>query len=245
MRPTDKIHHSWDSIKYVFNTEKFLHFRNEILPNCISYPKKENIFNVFSTPLNKVKVVILGQDPYHGPNQATGLCFSVNSQIPISPSLRVIKKEILESSFNTTWGISTLLTEEKEWQTLEHWQQSGVFLLNTALTVESGKPGSHLKHWEYFTKIVISFLSTEQPCIWLLWGKKAQAYLPFIKDPFMVDKYDDETIELIPNLSRNYVFTASHPASEVYRENAGFLGCNHFRFANKILEKKNLEIINW
>lgn len=244
-KPSDRIHHSWDSLKYLLNTDILLELKNEVIPNKIVYPKTMDVFKVFSIPLNKVKVVVLGQDPYHGAGQATGLAFSVNESVPIPPSLRIIQEEISQSIPSMDIELENLLMEEKEWKTLQHWHNQGVFLLNTALTVESGNPGSHLKYWEYFTKSVISFLSTEKNVIWLLWGAKARSYIPYIANPFIVDKYNDDTIKQIPDVPKNYILTASHPASEVYKKNAGFFGCNHFKYANQILKIKKQNIINW
>lgn len=247
MRPTERIHSTWNPIKPLLNRPELIKLRTEILPNAITYPKTIDTFRAFSIPLPKVNVVILGQDPYHGSGQATGLAFSVNKDIPIPPSLRIIKKEVINSgSIGTKWGANSVLMDDNEWKTLNHWENQGVMLLNTALTVESSKPGSHLYSWKEFTKKVIHFISSNQPTIWFLWGAKAKAYLPYIREPYIVDKYDESTIKDIPILpSKNYVFTASHPASEVYKSNAGFLGCNHFRFANEILEKKSKNYINW
>jgi len=247
MKPLDRIHKTWNHIKPLTNSESVLDLKQNVLPNIISYPKPLDIFRVFSMPLNKINVVILGQDPYHGLNQATGLSFSVNEETTIPPSLRIIKKEVLDnSSINEKWGENVLFMEEKEWKTLNHWETQGVFMLNTTLTVESGKPGSHIKYWESFTTNVIKNLSLKNPCIWLLWGKHAQKYLGCIQNSFIIRNYDEETIDMIPEYyDKNYVFLASHPASEAYRQNAGFLGCNHFKFANKVLEKIKNTYINW
>lgn len=247
MKPTDRIDSTWEPIKSLLNREELIKLNTEIIPNQISYPASQDIFRVFSMPMNKVNVVILGQDPYHGPKQAIGKSFAVSSSTPIPPSLRIIREEVIEEGRKgTTWGATTLFMDKDEWKTLDHWEQQGVFLLNTALTVESGKPGSHLSYWKHFSQKVVRNLSIQNPCIWFLWGAKAKAYLPYVNKPFMVDKYNESTIRDIPMLpDNNYVFTASHPASEVYRKNAGFYGCNHFRFANIILQKKYNININW
>jgi uracil-DNA glycosylase len=245
MKPTERIHNSWDPIKPYLNTEELVYLRGTVLPSIIYYPKREDIFRVFSLPVNKVNVVILGQDPYHGPNQATGLSFSIHQSMPTPPSLKIIQQEIEKSSIKQKWGTNPLFMGG-EWKTLNHWEEQGVLLLNTALTVESGKPGSHLKYWENFIKRVINYISSKNPCVWLLWGKKAQSFIPYINKPFIVDKYTDETIDNIPlYYDKNYVIRASHPASEVYRNNAGFIGCNHFKYSNTILEKTKKLYINW
>lgn len=247
MKPIEKIDSSWSPILPLLNTDELVKLRTEVLPNIIYYPKTEDTFRVFSLPLNRVRVVILGQDPYHGPNQATGIAFSVNKGIPIPPSLKNVREEVINSGqIGTKWGAHPLLMDENEWKTLKHWEEQGVFLLNTALTVESGKAGSHLNYWDNFTKKVVSFISYKKPAIWFLWGAKAKKYLPYIKNGYMCNAYDDSTIKQIPMIpENNYVFTASHPASELYNKNAGFFGCNHFRYANEILEKKFKININW
>jgi len=229
MSPFDIIHYSWHPlIKREMNTEAFLTFRNEILPNMLYYPEKLKIFRVFCMPVTDIRVVILGQDPYHGPGQATGLSFAVNSNISMPPSLRIIQQELNDE---VEW-------QRESWRTLEHWEKQGVFLLNTALTVESGRPGSHLEYWEDFTKKVIYFIGYHNPCIWMLWGQKAQRFVANLpaKTIFNVHGYDDKTIKQIPNSTDyNYILKAAHPAAEVYKSNARFLGCNHFKFANEIL----------
>lgn len=239
MSPFDKIHFSWHPlIKRELSTEAFLTFRNEILPNMLYYPEKLNIFRVFCMPVTDIKVVILGQDPYHGPGQANGLSFAVNSNIPMPPSLRIIQNELGDE---VDW-------QRESWRTLEHWEEQGVFLLNTALTVESAKPGSHLAYWEDFTKKVIYFIGYHNPCIWMLWGQKAQRFVANLpaKTIFDVRGYDDKTIKQIPNNSDyNYILRAAHPAAEAYKSNAGFIGCNHFKFANEILSLQGQKSINW
>jgi len=238
MTPFDNIHPSWHPILYLLRQDEFLHFRNEILPNILYYPDKYHIFRVFFMPVDKIKVVILGQDPYHGPNQANGLAFAVNSGITMPPSLRVIQKELGD----------TIEWHREDWRTLAHWEKQGVFLLNTALTVEAGKPNSHSQYWGNFIQRVVYFIGTQRPCIWLLWGQNAQRFsanLP-VKSIFNVRGYDEKTIQQIPsNEDYNYIMKASHPAAEVYRSDAGYLGCNHFKFANTILSKLGKETINW
>lgn len=232
-------HPSWYPILATLNQEPLLTLNTTILPNCLYYPPKDSIFRVFKMPLEEIKVVVLGQDPYHGPNQANGLCFAVNENVSTPPSLKVIAKEIEQEGFKS---------EVLNWKTLKHWEEQGVFLLNTALTVQSGMAGSHLHYWESFTKRVINFISIHQPSIWLLWGTKAHAFTANMppKSIFNVDKYDNETIQQIPiNGDYNYILKAAHPAAECYRNNAGFYGCNHFLFANTVLSKLGKTKINW
>lgn len=177
----------------------------------IIYPQKENIFFAFeNTPFSDVKVVLLGQDPYHGPNQAHGLSFSVDSlEAKFPPSLRNIFKE-LESD----------LSIKRTRTNLEDWAKQGIFLLNTTLTVEAGKAGSHRKKgWETFTDKVISLLNERKdPVIFVLWGKDAQNKIPLITSP------------------EHFILTAPHPSPlSAYH---GFFGTKPFSQINGIL--KNL-----
>lgn len=247
MKPTDLIHESWKPLMWLLNQDEMLRLNTEVLPTSIYYPPKEQIFRVFQKPLSEIKVVILGQDPYPTPGNANGLAFAVNENINPPYSLKTIYKEVATST-----GLMLPDHEVNDipisWKTLEHWEQQGVFLLNTALTVESGKPGSHLKYWEAFIKQVIYFIAQNQPCIWLLWGKKAQSAITYMPKNklFNVRGYNKETINQIPaNPYTNYILRASHPAAEAYSKDAGFLGCNHFHFVNKILERNSLKTINW
>lgn len=247
MNPKDIIHSSWQPLMSLLHQDPLLHLSSEILPNIRFYPEKENIFKVFRMPLQNIKVVILGQDPYHGPEQATGLAFAVNREIPAPPSLKNIYKEVC-----TTTGLMKFDHQVNEipvgWKTLEHWEKQGVFLLNTALTVEASNPNSHAKEWEFFTKKAVQYIAYNKPAIWLLWGRQAQNYTICMNSKSLVhvDKYNSSTIEHIPTSEDfNYILKAAHPAAESYRENAGFYGKNHFNLVNKILSKKRQQLINW
>ena len=138
------------------------------------YPEKENVYRVFEMDVTKIKVVLLGQDPYHGPNQAHGLSFSVPTGVKIPPSLRNIFKELQnefpERNYNFVSG------------NLEQWfYREKIFLLNASLTVVEGKAGSHMKQWELFTNSVIEFISAQNPmCIFLLLGNFAKAKEKYI-----------------------------------------------------------------
>lgn len=246
MNPLEIIDPSWRNIINSLSYQEPLQQLNEkILPNISYQPAKQDIFKVFETPVNKIKVVILGEDPYPTPGNAVGRAFAINENAKIPASLRIIKEEVYTNSgYNTYDRIKPL----DEWATLDHWTEQGVFLLNTALTVETGNAGSHLKYWEEFTKRIISYISSEQPCIWVLWGRKVQNFIPHIKgEVFRVSGYDKETIKLIPgNSHMNYILTAPHPAAETYAGgNAGFYKCNHFLFINEILIKTKQSPINW
>lgn len=183
------------------------------------YPPGPEIFNALnSTPLSKVKAVILGQDPYHGPRQAHGLCFSVRRGVPPPPSLLNIFRE-LESDL----GISPPHHGE-----LTHWAEQGVLLLNSVLTVEAGKPGSHQNRgWETFTDAVIKVLSQEREhLVFLLWGSYAQRKGRII-DP-----------------RRHCVLKAAHP-SPLSANRGGWFGNHHFSQANRYLERHGQAPIDW
>ncbi len=195
---------------------EFLH--KEKIERKTIYPKGVNIFRAFDlTPLEKVKVVILGQDPYHGENQAHGLCFSVKPGIQLPPSLVNIYKE-LESDL----GIKPV-----KHGYLESWAKQGVLLLNSVLTVEQGKAASHQgKGWEKFTDQVIDILNNRPyPIIFVLWGSYAQQKGQFI------------------DVKRHVVLSAAHPSPlSAYR---GFFGCRHFSKINEYLHRWGEDPINW
>lgn len=241
------IDESWKPITSLLYQEPLTILKEQILPNCSYQPKKENIFKVFQMPVNQIKVVILGQDPYPTPGNAIGRAFAVSENTKIPVNLRIIQEETIKEGI-PRYSVKEDGSFSDKWKTLQHWQDQGVFLLNTALTVETGRAGSHLKYWEEFTKMVISYISVTQPCIWLLWGKKAEKFIPYInQNPFFVKNYDKETIKSIPsNEDWNYILTAPHPAAEVYMGgNAGFYGCNHFIYTNEILKNLKKQTINW
>ncbi len=186
--------------------------------NKIIYPKSSDIFNAFAlTPLDKVKVVIVGQDPYHGPNQAHGLCFSVLPDVAVPPSLLNIYKE-LYNDLNITPAKHGCLI---------NWAKQGVLLLNSTLTVQSGIAGSHQnKGWEKFTDKVIDVLSMQpNKIIFLLWGNYAQKKCEFI-DP-----------------NKHLVLKAAHPSP--LSATRGFLGCKHFSKTNALLQQIGEKPIDW
>jgi len=186
----------------------------------VIFPAGGEYFNALNTtPYDDVKVVILGQDPYHGPGQAHGLCFSVSEGVQLPPSLLNIYKEI-----QADLGLSP---EDFRHGCLESWAAQGVLLLNSVLTVERSKAASHQgKGWETFTDRVIEMLSQrEKPCIFLLWGSYAQ------KKGAVIDR------------NRHSVLTAPHPSPlSAYR---GFLGCRHFSACNRLLLELGEEPIDW
>ncbi len=182
------------------------------------YPAKENIFNALRfTPYEQVKILLLGQDPYHGPGQAHGLAFSVQPGIPNPPSLQNMLRE-LASDVGTVPEKNGCLTP---------WAEQGVLLLNTVLTVREGEPNSHKSlGWTTFTDAVIRALNDrEDPVIFLLWGANAKEKLPLITN------------------SRHFVLSAPHPSP--LSAHRGFFGCRHFSKANLILERQSKTPINW
>ena len=182
------------------------------------YPAAENIFNALRyTPYSKVKAVILGQDPYHGPGQAHGMCFSVQKGVTPPPSLVNIFKEL-----NDDVGCS-----EPPHGCLESWADQGVLLLNTVLTVRAGQANSHKgMGWEIFTDNVIRKLNErEKPMVFLLWGANAQTKTSYITNP------------------AHLILKAPHPSPlSAYR---GFFGCHHFSKANEFLVANGMEPIDW
>lgn len=184
----------------------------------VIYPEEKNIFRALElTPLERVKVVILGQDPYHGENQAQGLAFSVPNELKLPPSLRNIYKELADD-------LGGILKEKGD---LTSWAKQGVLLLNTCLTVESGKAGSHHeKGWESFTDKILSVVNEKKEhVVFILWGAPAQKKQKLI----------DET--------RHLILTAPHPSPlSSYR---GFFGSKPFSKANEYLRQKGISPIDW
>jgi uracil-DNA glycosylase len=233
MSPKSLIDESWKPILHFLDEEPLLELNTKILPNVSYQPESCNIFRVFSMPIKDVKVVILGQDPYPTPGNAVGLSFVNGIVDKIPTSLRNIYKEINNCGYENS--------------DIQKWFEQGVFLMNTALTVETGNAGSHIDYWKYFSKEVIKYLSRKQSCIWLLWGKHAQSFLPYIYKARIVNGYTKDNISMMPlHPDWNYVFTSAHPAAEAYSGGkAGFFGSNHFLFTNTILERRGLQKINW
>ena len=185
----------------------------------VIYPPQQDVFNALKyTPLESVKVVILGQDPYHGPDQAHGLCFSVLSGVKTPPSLVNIYKELAAD-------IDGFVIPKQG--TLTSWAEQGVLLLNTVLTVEQGKAHSHAKWgWETFTDAVIDAVNRhQQGVVFLLWGSHAQ------KKGMHIDT------------SKHHVLSAPHPSP--LSAHRGFLGCKHFSQTNQLLSSQNKSPINW
>lgn len=218
-----QIEESWKQIlKDEFTSPYFqqipLHLRTEKAQGKIIYPPGPLIFNAFnSTPVQRLKVVILGQDPYHGPNQAHGLSFSVPNGVPPPPSLINIFKELRDDV-----GVNI-----PNHGNLSRWAEQGVFLLNASLTVRASEPMSHAKiGWAEFTNAVIKKISDEkQHVVFLLWGKFAQ-----------------EKRTLIDS-SKHLILRSVHPSP--LSAHAGFFGCKHFSKTNEWLVSKGIDPIDW
>lgn len=216
------IGNDWDLVlkeefqkEYFINLKKFVD--NEYDLKTI-YPPYEDIFNAFKlTSINDVKVVILGQDPYHEKGQAHGLAFSTPEGRPIPRSLKNIFKEI-----NQEYGYPIPKSG-----CLENWAKQGVFLLNTVLTVEEGNANSHSDcGWQIFTDNVIKILNNQtKPIVFLLWGKQA------------------EKKEVLISNSNHLVLITSHPSP--FSARRGFFGSNHFKLANEFLKEKRNDEIDW
>lgn len=217
------IEQSWKAeLEKEFNSPYFTQLKEFLVEEKKSgkrlYPKGSKIFSAFDhTPFDKVKVVLLGQDPYHGPGQAHGLCFSVPDGIAPPPSLINIFKEL-----KTDLGI-----EIPQNGNLESWADQGVLLMNATLTVRANEPGSHQnKGWEQFTDAVIQKLSAKKSgLVFLLWGKYAQA------KESLIDK------------TKHFILKAPHPSP--FSAHSGFLGCRHFSKTNELLRQQGLTEINW
>ena len=223
MSISPKIEASWlEVLRPQFEAPYFAQLKNFLISErqqYTCYPAGSNIFAAFDrTPFDKVKVVILGQDPYHEPGQAQGLCFSVPNGIQVPPSLVNIIKEI-----NSDLG-ANIPTDKGN---LEGWADQGVLLLNATLTVRAHQAGSHQHHgWETFTDAAISALSQQRNgIVFLLWGSFA------IAKSQLIDK------------KKHFVLTAPHPSPlSAYR---GFFGCKHFSQCNAILQQQGLTPIDW
>lgn len=205
------------NLLYFQKTLAFVNKKRET--GIIVYPRAKDVFNAFRfTELNAVKVVILGQDPYHGPNQAHGFSFSVKPGVLPPPSLVNIYKELVND-------IPNFVIPNHGY--LQSWVQQGVMLLNTVLTVEAGKAHSHANlGWEIFTDKVIKILNTYHTgIVFLLWGLHAQKRRTII-DP-----------------KRHYILTASHPSP--LSAHRGFFGCHHFSQTNSLLIRQGKTPIDW
>jgi uracil-DNA glycosylase len=221
--PDIKLHESWKAaLQLEFDSDYMAALKTFLTAEKAAgktiYPKGSEWFRALDlTPLDRVRVVILGQDPYHGPGQAHGLCFSVKPGVRPPPSLLNIFKE-LESDL----GIA-----RPRHGFLEHWAQQGVLLLNSVLTVEMARAASHnQKGWERFTDAIVAAVNAKpEPVVFMLWGSYAQKKAAFV------------------DAARHLVLKAAHP-SPLSAHN-GFLGCRHFSQCNAFLQSKGQPPIDW
>ena len=193
-------------------------FVKEEYSKTVVFPPSDEIFSALHlTPLSKVKVVIIGQDPYHNVGQAHGLCFSVRPEVDIPPSLVNIYKE-LQSDCGCRIPNNGYLVK---------WAEQGVLLLNTVLTVRAHQANSHQgKGWEQFTDAIIQAVNAQnRPIVYLLWGRPAQSKMSMLNNP------------------KHKVLTAPHPSP--LSAHRGFFGCRHFSQANAFLQENGLEPIDW
>ena len=217
-----QINNDWDNVLTdIFQTEKYQKlndFLNEEYNNYTIYPIKENIFNALKlTSYKDVKVVIIGQDPYHEPNQANGLAFCVLDGIKLPPSLKNIYKEI-ESDLGIKMGVSGNLTK---------WANQGVLLLNNVLTVREHEANSHKgKGWEFVTDSIVEKLNErEEQIIFVFWGNNAKSKQKLVTNP------------------NHVIITAPHPSPlSAYH---GFFGCKNFSKINELLALNGKEAIDW
>lgn len=218
-----KIDPTWKAVlQKEFNAPYFqhipIHLKTEKSQGKIIYPPGPQIFHAFNTtPFDKVKVVILGQDPYHGLRQAHGLCFSVQSGTQPPPSLVNIFKELHED-------IGVPIPDHGD---LTHWAEQGVFLLNASLTVRAGEPMSHARiGWAHFTDAVIKTISEKKEhVVFLLWGKFAQEKRTLI------------------DADKHLILRSVHPSP--LSAHSGFFGCRHFSKTNEYLVKHGIDPIDW
>lgn len=216
------IGNTWDNllteeVKKDYFKELIEYVNNEYKTKTI-YPKKTEVFNAFKyTDYKDVKVVILGQDPYHGPNQAEGLSFSVSNEVIKPPSLKNIFKE-LESDLKIPFP---------EHNSLKPWAKEGVLLLNAVLTVEEHKPASHAnKGWETFTDEIIKLINKkDEPVVFILWGNYAREKKKYITNPI------------------HYIIESPHPSPFSARN--GFFGSKPFSKTNDFLKRQGIKEINW
>lgn len=215
------IGNDWDNIlKEEYQKEYFLKIKDTVRKEYNTktiYPKAKDVFYAFRmTPYKNTKVVILGQDPYHGEGEANGLCFSVNKGIKMPPSLKNIFKELYDD-----------LKIERTNTDLSDWAKEGVLLLNSVLTVEKDKPASHkFIGWEEFTDAVISKVNEkEEPVVFILWGNFAKSKIPLITN------------------KRHLILSSSHPSP--FSVNYGFFGSKPFSKTNEFLKKNNQKEVSW
>lgn len=222
-----KLHESWKRpLSDEFASDYMTQLRAFLLAEKANgkriFPAGSEYFRALDlTPLDKVRVVILGQDPYHGPGQAHGLCFSVQPGVKPPPSLVNIYKE-MQSDLGIT---------QPNHGHLEHWAQQGVLLLNSVLTVEAHQAASHRgKGWEQFTDAIVRLIAVkDEPVVFLLWGSYAQKKAGFVQS--------------VEQGGKHHILKSVHPSP--LSAHRGFIGCKHFSQTNAFLEERGLDPIDW
>lgn len=235
----DIIHESWiPHLEPLFQLRSMKLLHDEILIHGTFYPEPHNIFRVFRMPLHEIKVVMLGQDPYPKRGQAVGLAFAVPPTTYMPATLKVIREELI-NEFDSYISYPFNYLNIKQWQTLNHWVNQGVFLFNCALTVQRGISGSHNEYWEEFTSSVIGIIAKEVKPIWCLWGSHARDMGTYI--------FEHHPPERPRGAPDNRTLSAPHPAAGAYNKNQPnkFIGCGHFKKINDILVSIGKEPINW
>ena len=210
-----------DNVSYFKDLENFLNTEYDKFKGfCQIYPRKENIFAAFNKfNIRDTKVIIIGQDPYHGPNQAMGLCFSVQDNVTIPPSLKNIYREIEDDVLDCN-------QENHKNGDLTYLAEQGILLLNTSLTVRQSKAGSHSKIWQTFTKLLLEKLTQKtENIVFLLWGNHAKKHKGFVKN-------------------KHIFLEATHP-SPLGANRGGWFGCKHFSKTNEILKSLNKPYVDW
>ena len=216
------MHPSWDKLNALLSQEPLTTLFTDILPKMYCLPKRP--LTLFEKPINMWKVVIVGTEPSHC-SLASNRAFLDRPE-----ALKVIEQEIKRNELpNYKFNPN-------------NWEDQGVLLLNTSLTVEVGRHFGHTSYWDYFISRAIQHLSTNNPCIWVFWGDKTQKFIPYIQNPYPVEKYTEETIDLIPTLyDKNYIIKGVYPS----KLEEGFIGNNHFDYINTILTKLKKPRIKW
>lgn len=227
------IHSSWHPFLQELFDDPKMELIKQKCREAPYFPSPEQVFKVFSMPLQDIKVVILGQDPYPK-GEAIGYAFAVDSNTPIPASLKIILDEIA----------TTTPANPNRNRNLQYLIDQGVFLLNSALTVEVSRAGSHTDYWTWWTRNIVHIISNNINPVWMLWGMKAYAFRNYVNKGWIMDLHE---VKEIKDTVSNYILIAPHPAAQAYDSNTPykFTGCNHFNMCNKILELESKTQIQW
>lgn len=212
-------------IRHLINSKFLDNYKNNLFT-----PDKEDLFNTFSLPLKDIKVVIIGQDPYPQKGVANGYAFDYKTKDK-PKSYVIIEKEILRNYDKCN---------------IKEWKKQGVFSLNVALSTQIGKTGLHYNIWRPFIEATINLISSRPNKVFILLGSKAMEFIPYIRYKQFIGSQSKKSIDEIKLFKdRNYILTTKHPASEIYKTNAGFIGSNVFYYSNVILKRMNTKKIIW